>query len=54
MPPEIPLIAIGGIGDSNVARIVKEAGAECVAVIGAFTKADDVAKAVKDLNDAMS
>jgi len=54
MPPEIPLVAIGGIGDSNVARIVKEAGAECVAVIGAFTKADDVAKAVKDLNDAMS
>ena len=54
MPPNIPLIAIGGIGDSNVARIVKEAGAECVAVIGAVTKADDVAKAVKNLNDAMN
>ena len=54
MPPEIPLIAIGGIGDSNVARIVRDAGAECVAVIGAVTKADDVATAVKDLNDAMS
>jgi len=54
MPPEIPLIAIGGIGDSNVARIVREAGAECVAVIGAVTKADDVAKAVNNLNDAMN
>jgi len=54
MPPDIPLIAIGGIGNANVARVVREAGAECVAVIGAVTKADDVNKAVEDLNEAMS
>mmetsp|Transcript_35713 Transcript_35713/g.65465 ORF Transcript_35713/g.65465 Transcript_35713/m.65465 type:complete len:223 (+) Transcript_35713:137-805(+) len=54
MPPEIPLVAIGGIGNADVARVVREAGAECAAVIGAVTKADDVSEAVKDLNDAMS
>ena len=53
MPPDIPLVAIGGIGDANVARIVREAGAECVAVIGAVTKSEDVDKAVEHLNNAM-
>ncbi len=54
MPPELPLVAIGGIGNSDVARAVRDAGADCVAVIGAVTKADDVDKAVTDLNEAMS
>lgn len=53
MPPDIPLVAIGGIGDANVAKIVREAGAECVAVIGAVTKAEDVDKSVEHLNNAM-
>lgn len=54
IPPNTPLVAIGGIGNADVAKIVREAGAECSAVIGAVTKADDVSKAVADLNDAMS
>lgn len=54
MPPHIPLIAIGGIGNADVARVVRGAGAECVAVIGAVTKAANVDKAVEDLNEAMS
>lgn len=54
IPPGVPLVAIGGIGDAETARAVRGAGAECVAVIGAVTKAQDVGKAVADLNDAMS
>ena len=54
IPPEIPLVAIGGIGNADVAKVVRGAGAECAAVIGAVTKVEDVAAAVKDLNDAMS
>jgi hydroxymethylpyrimidine kinase/phosphomethylpyrimidine kinase/thiamine-phosphate diphosphorylase len=54
IPPDIPLIAIGGIGNADVAKVVREAGAECSAVIGAVTKATDVKKAVEDLNAAMS
>jgi len=53
IPPTIPLIAIGGIGNADVAKVVRGAGAECSAVIGAVTKADDVKKAVADLNAAM-
>ena len=36
----LPLVAIGGINESNVADVV-EAGADCVAVISAVTMADD-------------
>ena len=54
IPPHVPLVAIGGIGNADVAKIVRGAGAECAAVIGAVTKADDFRKAVADLNDAMS
>lgn len=53
IPPNIPLVAIGGISNAEVAKIVREAGAECSAVIGAVTKATDVKKAVEDLNSAM-
>lgn len=54
IPPEIPLVGIGGIGDERAAEAVRDAGAECVAVIGAVTNADDMGLAVKRLNDAMS
>jgi thiamine-phosphate diphosphorylase len=54
MPPDIPLVAIGGIGNALLAKSVREAGADCVAVIGAVTKAEDVQKAVDALNDAVS
>lgn len=50
---EIPLVAIGGINDVERTKQVKLAGADCVAIIGAVQK-DDVPKAVKELNDAMS
>ena len=51
--PDVPLVAIGGINDAAMAAAVMEAGAECVAVIGAVTKADDIDSAVQLLRDAM-
>jgi thiamine-phosphate diphosphorylase len=54
IPSDIPLITIGGIGDPDTARQNKEAGADCVAVIGAVTQSEDVATSVRQLNDAMS
>ena len=51
--PNIPLVAIGGINDAETVAQVKEAGADCVAVISAITKADDPAKAAAQLNSAM-
>ena len=51
---EIPFVAIGGIGDAETATSVKKAGADCVAVIGAVTKAVDLLVAVKELNNAMN
>lgn len=54
MPPDIPLVAIGGIGNAQLAKSVREAGADCVAVIGAVTGAEDVDEAVDALNKAMS
>eukprot|EP00550_Attheya_septentrionalis_P004021 CAMPEP_0198291592 /NCGR_PEP_ID=MMETSP1449-20131203/9074_1 /TAXON_ID=420275 /ORGANISM="Attheya septentrionalis, Strain CCMP2084" /LENGTH=571 /DNA_ID=CAMNT_0043990257 /DNA_START=283 /DNA_END=1995 /DNA_ORIENTATION=+ len=53
IPPGIPLVAIGGINNAEIAEEVKKAGAECVAVIGAITKSDDVPTAVANLNHAM-
>lgn len=38
---EIPLVAIGGIGRENIARVI-EAGADAVAMITALSQADDV------------
>mmetsp|Transcript_26839 Transcript_26839/g.40621 ORF Transcript_26839/g.40621 Transcript_26839/m.40621 type:complete len:592 (-) Transcript_26839:36-1811(-) len=52
--PEIPLVAIGSIGDANTANQIKRAGADCAAVIGAITKADNINEAVVALNEAMS
>jgi thiamine-phosphate diphosphorylase len=53
IPPSIPFITIGGIGDLEAAKQNREAGADCIAVIGAVTKAEDVAKIVADLNEVM-
>ena len=53
IPSNVPLVAIGGIGSADRAQQVGSAGADCVAVIGAVTKASDVAAAVETLNQAM-
>ena len=50
---DVPLVAIGGIGDAETTKMVRDAGADCVAVIGAVTKADNVELAVKSLCEAM-
>ena len=44
----LPLVAIGGINESNVADVVR-AGADCVAVISAVTMADDPEAAARRL-----
>lgn len=57
IPPNIPLVTIGGIGDAETAAQVRKAGCECVAVIGAVTaskKSKDIATAVSGLNKAMA
>ncbi len=51
--PDVPLVAIGGINDADTMRQVKSAGADCVAVISAITKADDIDAAVRQLDLAM-
>jgi thiamine-phosphate diphosphorylase len=53
IPSHVPLVTIGGIGDAETARQNKEAGADCVAVIGAVTQSEDVAASVLQLNAAM-
>jgi thiamine-phosphate diphosphorylase len=54
VPPDMPLVAIGGIANADIAKLVKEAGGDCSAVIGAITQADNVDTAVADLCEAMS
>lgn len=54
VPDGMPFVAIGGINDAEIAKLVKEAGADCVAVIGAITKAEHIETAAADLNEAMS
>lgn len=53
LPPSMPLVVIGGINDAERAMDVRRAGADCVAVIGAVTKSEDVSKAVGSLTAAM-
>ena len=48
----LPLVAIGGINEGNVAGVIK-AGADCVAVISAVTMADDPEAATRRLVDAI-
>ena len=49
---DLPLVAIGGINESNVAGVIK-AGADCVAVISAVTMADDPEAAARRLVEAI-
>ena len=49
---ELPLVAIGGINEGNVADVIK-AGADCVAVISAVTMADDPEAAARRLVEAI-
>jgi hydroxymethylpyrimidine kinase / phosphomethylpyrimidine kinase / thiamine-phosphate diphosphorylase len=53
IPPSIPFVTIGGIGSTVAAKENRDAGADCVAVIGAVTKAIDLPKIVDDLNEVM-
>ncbi len=53
IPPSIPFVTIGGINDENTAKQNREAGADCIAVIGAVTNADDMPAVVARLNEAM-
>jgi thiamine-phosphate pyrophosphorylase len=48
-----PLVAIGGINESN-ARAVVKAGADCLAVVSAVCSADDPAAAVANLNNIIN
>ena len=48
-----PLVAIGGINESN-ARTVVKAGADCLAVVSAVCSADDPAAAVIKLNNIIN
>ena len=53
IPPDLSFVTIGGIGDTETAKQNRIAGADCVAVIGAVTTADDVPAIVSALNEAM-
>ena len=44
----VPVVAIGGIGASNIAEVA-QSGAACAAVISAIVCAKDMAQATKDL-----
>jgi len=46
----IPVVAIGGIKEENAAQ-VREAGADCIAVISAVVSADNIKEAAKNLRD---
>ena len=48
-----PLVAIGGINESN-ARTVVKVGADCLAVVSAVCSADDPAAAVANLNNIIN
>ena len=56
VPPDIPLVAIGGINDADIAYDVRNAGADCIAVIGAVTnneECDAIAQSILRLEQAM-
>jgi len=50
---DIPLVVIGGIGDREKAGEVWRAGADCIAVIGAVKRADNLEDVVRNLTLAM-
>jgi len=50
---KVPLVVIGGIEDADRAQQVAQAGADCVAVIGAIVRSNDVPQAVSSLLKVM-
>jgi thiamine monophosphate synthase len=54
IPPYIPLVTIGGINDVAAAKANKDAGSDCIAVIGAVTSAEKLAQRIVELNGAMN
>lgn len=54
IPTSIPLVVIGGIGEVESVIKVRQSGADCAAVIGAITRADNIEKVVSAFNQAMS
>jgi len=51
---DVPLVGIGGINDAERVKEVRNAGVDCVAVIGAVTKVEDLDTAVDCLIKAMN
>ncbi|MGD0021862.1 MAG: thiamine phosphate synthase [Smithellaceae bacterium] len=47
-----PVVAIGGINESNVQEVVK-AGADCVAVVSAICASSDPERAARNINNLM-
>jgi hydroxymethylpyrimidine kinase / phosphomethylpyrimidine kinase / thiamine-phosphate diphosphorylase len=54
VPENIPLVVIGGINDPREAKLVRDSGADCIAIIGAITNAVDIGAATSALCDAMA
>lgn len=54
IPPSIPFMTIGGIGNVAAAKENREAGADSIAVISAVTTAENIPKTVSELNEAMT
>ncbi|MFW6150762.1 MAG: thiamine phosphate synthase, partial [Chloroflexota bacterium] len=48
-----PVVAIGGIDETNVAQVI-QAGADCIAVIGAVLSRQDIAAATRRMVDAIA
>jgi thiamine-phosphate pyrophosphorylase len=48
-----PVVAIGGLNESNIREVVK-AGADCVAVVSAICAADHPEAAARRLNDIIN
>lgn len=53
IPPSIPFVTIGGINTIETAKSNKQAGSDCIAVIGAVTKAENLPERIQQLNEAM-
>eukprot|EP00526_Cylindrotheca_closterium_P005887 CAMPEP_0113645278 /NCGR_PEP_ID=MMETSP0017_2-20120614/23857_1 /TAXON_ID=2856 /ORGANISM="Cylindrotheca closterium" /LENGTH=563 /DNA_ID=CAMNT_0000556987 /DNA_START=67 /DNA_END=1758 /DNA_ORIENTATION=+ /assembly_acc=CAM_ASM_000147 len=53
IPPSIPFVTIGGINTIEAAISNKQAGSDCIAVIGAVTKAENLPERIQQLNEAM-
>ena len=53
IPHSIPFVTIGGINTIEAAKMNKQAGSDCIAVIGAVTKAEDLPERIEQLNKAM-